>query len=181
MPVPDIARHPAHRAFARALADLTRAVDPTRPVLSNDGWEHVDSDLLTIHDYTTDVPVLAARYAPGGSVMALPGGMGPYGRVVSVADAFTDRIRAGTLPIIVSEFGGISFDGERTWGYATVDGVDAYRELLTGLFAAVGERSIVGGFCYTQLTDTFQEANGLLTADRVPKLPVEEIRRIVRG
>ena len=179
--VPDIARDPAQRAFARALADLTRAADPTRPVLSNDGWEHVDSDMLTIHDYTTDAAELASRYSSSPGRGLELGGIGPYGRVLSVSPEFTDRIRTAPLPIIVSEFGGISFDGEQTWGYATVADLDAYREALRGLFAAVGESSVLGGFCYTQLTDTFQEANGLLTADREPKLPIGDIRRIVLG
>jgi hypothetical protein len=40
---------------------------------------------------------------------------------------------------------------------------------------------VLAGFCYTQLTDTLQEANGLLTADRKPKLPVERLRAIVTG
>lgn len=40
---------------------------------------------------------------------------------------------------------------------------------------------IVQGFCYTQLTDVEQEINGLLTYDRVPKLPVEQIKEIVHG
>jgi hypothetical protein len=31
------------------------------------------------------------------------------------------------------------------------------------------------GFCYTQFADTFQEANGLLYADRTPKFPIEQI------
>ena len=34
---------------------------------------------------------------------------------------------------------------------------------------------LFSGFCYTQFTDTYQEANGLLYADRTPKLPLEEI------
>ena len=33
------------------------------------------------------------------------------------------------------------------------------------------------GFCYTQFADTFQEANGLLRADRTPKFPLERIRQ----
>ncbi|MDQ0726683.1 hypothetical protein [Microbacterium sp. W4I20] len=40
---------------------------------------------------------------------------------------------------------------------------------------------VVTGFCYTQLTDTMQEANGLLRADRSPKLPVEVLRALVTG
>jgi hypothetical protein len=37
------------------------------------------------------------------------------------------------------------------------------------------------GFCYTQFTDTFQESNGLLTADRSMKIPAEKIAAAVRG
>ena len=33
----------------------------------------------------------------------------------------------------------------------------------------------LAGFCYTQFADTFQEANGLLNADRTPKIPIEQI------
>ena len=44
--VPDIASSPAQQKFALALASLTRALDLTRPVVSNEGWEHVDSDIL---------------------------------------------------------------------------------------------------------------------------------------
>ena len=60
--VQDIAVVPAQRAFARSLADVTRALDPSRPVMSNEGWEHVDSDILGLHDYTVDPEVLRARY-----------------------------------------------------------------------------------------------------------------------
>jgi hypothetical protein len=37
------------------------------------------------------------------------------------------------------------------------------------------------GFCYTQFADTFQESNGLLRADRTPKIPLEKIAAAVRG
>jgi hypothetical protein len=36
----------------------------------------------------------------------------------------------------------------------------------------------IAGFCYTQLTDTEQETNGLLTAAREPKLDIATIRAI---
>ncbi|MFM9282402.1 hypothetical protein [Paenibacillus jiagnxiensis] len=38
---------------------------------------------------------------------------------------------------------------------------------------------VIEGFCYTQLTDVEQEINGLLTYDRVPKVPLADIRKIV--
>jgi hypothetical protein len=37
------------------------------------------------------------------------------------------------------------------------------------------------GFCYTQFTDTYQEANGLLYMDRTPKVPIEQIRKATSG
>ena len=33
------------------------------------------------------------------------------------------------------------------------------------------------GFCFTQLTDIEQEQNGVCTFERVPKAPVEALRR----
>ncbi len=177
----DIARSLPQREYIRALAALTRALDPTRPVVSNDGWEHVDSDLLTVHDYTFDPPTLAARYADDAAVRALPDRMGPSYRPLSLSEKLSDEVRSGRVPVIVSEFGGISFAEAGTWGYASVDTAQAYEDLLRALFQAVGERSALAGFCYTQLTDTMQEANGLLTADREPKLPIEMIRGMVRS
>jgi hypothetical protein len=40
---------------------------------------------------------------------------------------------------------------------------------------------LLSGFCYTQFADTYQEANGLLFADRTPKFPIEDIARATRG
>ncbi|MFF3151581.1 glycoside hydrolase family 2 protein, partial [Streptomyces sp. NPDC057927] len=48
----DIANDPAQQAYTVALANLTRALDPTRPVMSNEGWEHTDSDIMGVHDYS---------------------------------------------------------------------------------------------------------------------------------
>jgi len=40
---------------------------------------------------------------------------------------------------------------------------------------------MLAGFCYTQFTDTYQEANGLLYMDRTPKFPIEQIAVATRG
>jgi hypothetical protein len=40
---------------------------------------------------------------------------------------------------------------------------------------------ILAGFCYTQFADTYQEANGLLYADRTPKFSIERIRKATAG
>jgi hypothetical protein len=54
---------------------------------------------------------------------------------------------------------------------------EAYRLLLE----AVHSCTVLAGFCYTQFADTYQEANGLLHADRTPKFPLEKIRHATRG
>jgi hypothetical protein len=52
--------------------------------------------------------------------------------------------------------------------------LDKYRDLMQGIAAL----PFVTGFCYTQLTDVEQEMNGLLTYDRVAKVPPEEIKKL---
>jgi hypothetical protein len=49
------------------------------------------------------------------------------------------------------------------------------------LLAAVRSSIVLAGFCYTQFADTYQEANGLLTADRRPKFPLELIAAATTG
>src|SRR5690606_12250522 len=70
---------------------------------------------------------------------------------------------------------------EGSWGYSRVatpgDLADQYRALL----AVIHSSGIFAGFCYTQLTDTYQEANGLLYPDRTPKFPIEQIEAATTG
>jgi len=40
---------PAQRAFVEAMVSLTQALDPTRPVVGNDGWEFSSGDLWALH------------------------------------------------------------------------------------------------------------------------------------
>ena len=58
---------------------------------------------------------------------------------------------------------------------------DELRVAYQRLLAAVHELDAFAGFCYTQLTDTFQEANGLFTADRRPKFALEAMSRATLG
>ena len=79
--VQDIATSPAQQQFAQSLVSLTRALDPSRPAVSNEGWEHVDSDILGMHDYTVGARPAArplrrqgvgGRRCPGGARTAGP-------------------------------------------------------------------------------------------------------------
>ena len=66
-------------------------------------------------------------------------------------------------------------------GYAAPASEEAFEALVRDLFGALQESPVLAGFCYTQLTDTLQEANGLADAARRPKLPVDVLRSIVLG
>jgi hypothetical protein len=85
---------------------------------------------------------------------------------------------------MLTEFGGIAYAPEITegaWGYSRARTPDEFAERYAALLAAVRGVSAFSGFCYTQLTDTYQETNGLLYADRTPKLPIDQIARATRG
>jgi len=49
-------------------------------------------------------------------------------------------------------------------------------ERFGGLISAI-KRMNISGYCYTQITDVEQEVNGLLKADRTPKVAIEEIAK----
>ncbi len=172
-----LATDPAQAAFSRGLADLTRALDPTRPVISNDGWEHTSSDLLTIHDYHWSRDVLGPRYAEGVEALLRTATAGP--RVVIVGDQ-----QRTDVPVLLTEIGGVRFvpdATEHTWGYSTATSADDYAERIAAILEPIQAARPIAGYCWTQLTDTLQEANGMCTEDRVPKLPVEHLRRLVTG
>ena len=52
-------RHCRRAALVQALYHLTRTLDSTRPVIGNDGWESVATDIIGIHDYDDDPRRLA--------------------------------------------------------------------------------------------------------------------------
>ena len=88
---------------------------------------------------------------------------------------------------MLTEFGGIAYvPGSATTGAEPGATAAAERSARvraacsTTLIDTVIHTALFSGFCYTQFADTFQEANGLLTADRTPKMPIEQIARAVR-
>ncbi len=177
-----IATDNEQQAFVRAMFHLTKALDGTRLVISNDGWEHICSDLLTLHDYENDPVRLLASYGTDDAMRNSIDGIAPSGRRMLVG-APAERALTSTRPAVLSEFGGVSIDhaDDGAWGYRLVDSHEQFERHLVELFAAVRGAENLAGWCYTQLTDTAQETNGLTDENRVPKLPIERIRRIVRG
>lgn len=174
--LPDLPQVAAQRHLLQALYHLTKALDPTRLVSGNDGWEQVVSDLLTVHDYSSNASLLAARYQDQGSVQATLETFKPGGRSILLKEMlYWDQ------PVILSEFGGVRYsptsDG---WGYDDARSPEELLEKYRALVAAASQPGLAG-FCYTQFTDTFQERNGLLFMNREAKVPLARLAQATRG
>ncbi len=166
------------REFLKTLHAFTRAFDSTRPVIDNDGWEHEQTDILTLHDYSETGEKIIQRY---GTREALAHTLG-LGRPIGKRFALPDFQLQPDTVVMLTEFGGISYkpqDGENWFGYGTVTSGEEYLAKLEEIFRAVLDCPTIAGFCYTQLTDTEQETNGLLSANRQPKFPIETLRAII--
>jgi hypothetical protein len=177
--VPDLPDSRAQRNFVAAMYHLTKTLDPTRPVIGNDGWEAVATDIVTIHDYDAEPQRLAQRYSlDGESIPQLLRDQRPGHKLLALSE-FT----YANQPIALSEFGGIAFhrDKAHTWGYSRVENADDLARRYYRLLSAVRSLPLLAGFCYTQFADTYQEANGLLYMDRTPKFPIEQIAVATRG
>lgn len=177
--VSELGSSEAQQQAIKAAYHKTRQLDGTRPVVGNDGWENVAGDLLTIHDYTWDAGLLKRRYDDESALANTLESYFPGSRPVAVGD-----FEPAGKPVIVTEYGGVSFapdTGEDWFGYGTVRSSEEYVERYRQLTEALHRSSLLSGFCYTQLTDTEQETNGLLTATREHKVPVESIHAITSG
>jgi hypothetical protein len=176
--VPNLPDNPRERHYVQALYHLTHTLDSTRPVIGNDGWESVATDIIGIHDYDDRAERIARRYHAEQLLPRLFKRERPGGRLLVLAGQ-----KVANQPLMLTEFGGIACGSEEsgTWGYSRCDTpeelIRRYRELLD----VVRSLYVFSGFCYTQFADTYQERNGLLYADRTPKVPLKEIAAATRG
>lgn len=174
--VSQIADRPDQAHYARALYHLTKALDTSRPVISNDGWELVESDIWSVHDYAPDGAGLKSRFHEPADIEDMLRGMGPARRRIVLNEQ-----PIGEKPVMLTEFGGLSYmpkQGDKWHGYSTASDPADFEARLRDIFSAIAAMPHIAGYCYTQVTDTEQEANGLLNAAREPKLPFETLREI---
>ncbi|MEM2946347.1 MAG: glycoside hydrolase family 2 TIM barrel-domain containing protein [Thermoproteota archaeon] len=168
---------PESLGFVRTVYSETKKHDPTRLVIDNSGYNHTESDIIDIHDYTA---------WQGGYVFTdgwrKAGKHGPYS---PHRPLMFKGFKYSGQPVVISEYGG--------WG------IKAFTPLIDRKFHAYGPpledeyefiskyRDVtlaimseprVCGFCYTQLYDVEGEVNGFMTYDRRWKVSPEEIRRI---
>ncbi|MGG3452600.1 glycoside hydrolase family 2 protein [Paenibacillus rhizolycopersici] len=159
--------------FTEGIYHLTKAMDPYRPVITNDGWEHTVSDILTLHDYEESGSRFLERYKDMEAITGNQISFNNWKYALANGHAYRGQ------PILVTEFGGIAFQSESGWGYGNqVSGEEAFIERFESITKAIKSIDYICGYCYTQITDVQQEVNGLLTETREPKVPLETIRRI---
>jgi beta-galactosidase/beta-glucuronidase len=154
----------------RIVYEVTKRLDPTRPVIDTSGNFHVVTDIFDIHDYDQNPETFRAKYEPMKS-----GG--------EVYNNFPKRQTYGGQPYFVSEYGGIWWNPGQTdgkaWGYGNRPASEKeFIERYDGLTSALLEHPMMFGFCYTQLYDVELEVNGLYTYERQPKFDPEIIRSI---
>ncbi len=172
--------HQAERIEQRRLVDgivgLTTALDPSRPVIGNDGWEYSSGDIWTLHLYNAG-DQLSSRlnemiHDPSTSVTEHTGGARPRAGALPGASV-------GGLPIMLTECGGIGFGhfGDEDFSYGDIPATeDELASRMRHTMETIANEKRLRGFVWTQLSDVQQEINGLLYFDRTPKLPLEQIR-----
>ncbi len=181
--VPDLPESPAQRHYVQALYYLTKALDPSRPVIGNDGWESVATDIIGIHDYDDQPARIGLRYGLNEIESKLLKRERPGGRILTLSGEFA----AFRQPIMLTEFGGIALgDGDgnangNAWGYSRSETSEQFLDRYRALLECVRNLPSLAGFCYTQFTDTYQEVNGLVRMDRTPKAPLEPMALATSG
>ncbi len=169
-----IKRNKTHQHFTEAIYYLTKAFDPYRPVIVNDGWEHTISDIITLHDYEEKGDIFYNRYTNHKEEI-LENSVFHCG----FRSAFANGYEYKGQPIIISEFGGIAFNEDGGWGYGNkVKDKDDFISRFDSITTAIKKLPYVCGYCYTQVSDVQQEINGLLDAKRNYKIESEILKEI---
>ena len=178
--------HQGERAEQRHLADalyhLTKSLDPTRPVIGNDGWEFSTGDVWAVHSY---------EHGDGALARCIEGLFdSPQTQVTQIGRPRLGALAGAdprALPLVLSECGGVGFvDAQKREGqepdfaYGDIpETAEQLSQICQRLLVEIGEIPQLNGFVWTQLTDVQQEVNGLLYFDRRAKIPLAEIADLV--
>ena len=172
--IPNVSVQKNEQNFANSLYYITKSIDKTRPVISNDGWEHTISDIITIHDYKQDPELLYNEYNDDN--LDVLNNRRAYNTIHKL---FSENYVYNGQPIIMSEYGGITLNSDKGWVYGNpVKSEKEFLDRFEKLNDAIRKTKYICGYCYTQLTDVQQESNGLVYDDRNDKFSSETINKI---
>lgn len=158
--------------FVESVYAVTKLLDPTRPCVDVSGGYHGRfTDLFDFHCYHS--PEEIAEY-----IRAIEERDELVMDTVYAKNPEEGTLYRESLPLNVSEYGGVSYVSEGGWGYRTKNSEEEFVKdyiASTLQFLNCGK---ISGFCYTQLYDVEQEQNGIYTYDRKPKMSAEAMRKI---
>ncbi|OYN87516.1 glycoside hydrolase family 2 protein [Parenemella sanctibonifatiensis] len=160
----------------------TKLADTTRPVLDASGYSHRvrDTEIWDNHSYEQDPAAFAEQQ--GGLAEGKP-----YENRADDGAAYGYPYQG--QPMFCSEYGGIWWnpeaaaaargnDSAHSWGYGQrVADEEEFHARFAGLTQVLSGNPQMFGYCYTQLTDVFQEENGIYRFDRSRKLDVARVRQ----
>lgn len=145
---------PAHREAAVRAFRAAKTLDPTRAVVDNSGWSHVETDIVDWHYYNEQPARFAAaveRIMAGKPFDVWHSASYPLAKTLGV-DGFVH----GDRPIMNSEYGGGWNSIERAW-----------HTRWQTQFLRLHEAN--HGYVYTELYDIENETVGIYTYDRRAK------------
>lgn len=159
--------------FMKDIYNITKTLDPTRPVNDASGDDHVVTDIWSVHNYEQDGKKLQ-------EILDVHEGKELYRNSKAKFAVYEGQ------PYMVDEFGGIKWipEEERNntqagWGYGNAPQTEEeFYQRLEGQVDALLALDHVWGYCYTQLTDVEQEQNGIYLYSRKPKFDMKRIKAI---
>ena len=185
---PDETQYPR---FVSDIYDMTKQLDPTRPINTVSGGIHIKTDIWTEHHYEQNAERLHDIIYNGGKMFVrkpdvqgrLRGNVG-FNRP-ELNSPYTFPTYEGDIPYILDEFGGIKCmeanpakDGAWGYGDAAQTKEDFYKRLESQVRVLIDMSDLIWGYCYTQLTDVEQEQNGIYYYDRSTKYDMDRVRAI---
>lgn len=178
--VPGIHGDRQQQHYSQMFYHYLHAIDPTRLVISNDGWEMTETDICAIHNYAHGEEADSKKARKFKEMLSSREEL--LHHPCGVWDVYAKGFRDQGAPIVLSEFGGVGFDvshdEEKAWGYTSVKTEGQFAQEYKRILDAVLDSPALAGFCYTQLTDVEQEVNGIMTYDRKWKCDPEKIYEV---
>ncbi len=163
-----------HKKLMRIAYDVTKKIDPTRPVNETSGYQHQKTDIWTVHNYE---PI------PEKLNKALNPKKGVYRNFPHFETSYKNQ------PYIIDEYGGVWWLPKtlrkkmRSWGHGDAVRPKTLKEVFERMekqTEVVLKTKHIEGFCYTQLTDVEQETNGVYYYDRKIKFNLKKLKSIFK-
>jgi beta-galactosidase/beta-glucuronidase len=163
-----------HKSLMRKAYNLTKKIDPSRPVNETSGYQHQKTDIWTVHNYEPMPNLLFEQ-------------LNPKKGVFRNFPQFETQYKG--QPYIIDEYGGVWWlpvnlrKKIKSWGHGDKVRPKSRKEAcdrMSDLTDVVLKTKHIQGFCYTQLTDIEQETNGIYLYDRKNKFNMKLIRKIFK-